>query len=79
MNPSINNSVSHAIKRSGKTSLTKNIAFPEQNIQTTIIATTFENGNGKHTTCVSPEFGYFQQQPCDSERGNESFPGNSIS
>ena len=31
MNPSIDNSVSEAIKRSGKISLTKNIALPEHN------------------------------------------------
>ena len=36
------------IKRSGKFSLTKKLlALSEQNIQTTIVATRFENGIGK--------------------------------
>ena len=48
----MNNSVSDTIKKSGKISLTKNIALPEQNIETTIVATRFENGNGINTTCV---------------------------
>ena len=78
MNPSIDNSVSEAIKRSGKISLTKNIALPEHNIQTTIVATRFENGNGKNTTCAGPEFGYFKQQPCDSGMEKENYPENSI-
>ena len=58
MNPSIDNSVSNAIKRSGKISLTINVALPEQNIQTTIVAIRFENGNGKNTASVWPELGY---------------------
>ena len=57
-NPSIDNSVSDAIKRSGKISLTINVALPEQYIQTTIVATSFENGNGKNTACVWPELGF---------------------
>ena len=58
VNPSIDNSVSDAIKKSGKISLTINVALPEQNIQTTIVATRFENRNGKNTTCVWSELGY---------------------
>ena len=54
MNSTIDNSVSDTIKRSGQISLTKNIALPEQNIETTIVATGFENGNGKNTTFVWP-------------------------
>ena len=78
MNPSIDNSVPDTMKRSGKISLTKNIALPEQNIQTNIVATRFENGNGKNTTCVWPEFGYFKQQPCDFGMEKEHHPENSI-
>ena len=61
MNLSIDNSVPDTIKRSGKTSLPKNIVSSEQNIQTTIVARTFENGNHKNTAWVWPEFGYFKQ------------------
>ena len=59
MNSTIDNSVSHAIKRSGQISLTKNIVLHEQNIETTIVGTRSENGNGKHTICVWPDHGYF--------------------
>ena len=58
--------------------MTKNIPFPEQNIQTIIVATRFENRNGKNTTCVWPESGYFKQQPCDSKMEKENYPENSI-
>ena len=78
MNPSVDNSVPDAIKRSGKISLTKNIALPEQNIQTNIVARRFENGNGKNNTCVWPEFGYFKQQPCDFGMEKEDHPEDSI-
>ena len=46
-NSVIDSSLSNAIQRSNKISLTKNIALPEQNIETTVAATKFENGNGK--------------------------------
>lgn len=45
VNSSIDNSVSDTIKRSGKISVTKNIALPERNIEITIVATNFENGH----------------------------------
>ena len=64
--------------KSNRISLTKNIALPEQNIETTIVATKFENGNGKNTTCVWPEHGYFKQQPCDFHIDKENYPENSI-
>ena len=67
-----------AIKRSGQISLTKNIPLPEQNIETTIVETKFENGNGKNTTCVWPDNRYFKQQPCDFHTIKENFPENSI-
>ena len=43
--------MSDAIKGSGKIFQTKNIVLPAKNIQTTIVATRFENGNGKNTAC----------------------------
>ena len=52
VNSSNDNSISDAIKRSGDISLTKNIALPERNTETTIAATRFENGHVKNTTCV---------------------------
>ena len=64
INSSIDNSVSDAIKRSRHISLTKNIAFPERNIETTIVATKFEIGHLKNT-CVWPEYGHFKQHFCD--------------
>ena len=42
VNSTIDNSVSDVIKRSGHISLTKSIALPETNIETTIVATKFE-------------------------------------
>ena len=78
MNSTIENSVSDAIKRSGQISLTKNIALPKQNIETTIVATRFENGNRKNTTCAWPDHGYFKQQPCDFHMIKENYLENSI-
>ena len=78
MNSTIENSVSDAIKRSGQISLTKNIAMSEQNIETAIVATRFENDNGKNTTFVWPDHGYFKQQPCDFHMIKENYPENSI-
>ena len=48
---SIDNNVSQAIKRSGQISMRKTLVLPEKNIQTTIVSTKFENGNGKNATC----------------------------
>ena len=58
--------------------MTKNIALREQSIQTTVVVTRFENGNGKSTTCFWPEFEYFKQQPCDFRMEKENCPENSI-
>ena len=41
--PAIDSSISAAIQNSKKIYLTKNIAFPEQNIKTTIVVTKTEN------------------------------------
>ena len=78
VNSSIDNSVSDTIKRSGKISLTKNIALPERNIEVTIVATNFENSHVKNTTCVCPKYGHFKQQPCDFHMDKENYPKNNI-
>ena len=78
VNSTIDNSVSDTIKRSSEISLTKNIALPEQNIESITAATKFENGNGKSTTCIWPKPGYFKQQPCDFHMDKENFPENSV-
>ena len=57
--------------------MTKNIALPEQNIQTTIVATRFESGNGKNTTCVWPGLS-FKEQTCDFGMEKENYPENSM-
>ena len=77
MNSTIDNSVSDAIKRSAQISLTKNFALPEENIGTTVVATRFENGNGKNT-CVWPEHVYFKQQPCNFHIIKEKSPEKSF-
>ena len=58
--------------------MTKKLVLPDKNIETIIVATKFENGNGKNTTCAWPEYGYFKQQPCDFGMEKENFPENSI-
>ena len=68
--------MSGAIRRSGKISLTKNIALPEQNIQTTIVGTRFKNGSWINTTCFWPMFGYFKQRPCDFGIEKENYHEN---
>ena len=61
-----------------KISMTKNLVLPDKNIETTIVATKFENRNGKSTTRVLPEYGYFKQQSCDFGIEKKKFPENSI-
>ena len=78
VNSSNDNSISDAIKRSGDISLTKNIALPERNTETTIAATRFENGHVKNTTCVWPEYGLLKEQPFDFHTDKENIPENSI-
>lgn len=78
VNSSNDNSISDAIKRSGDISLTKNIALPERNTETTIAATKFENGHVKNTTCVWPEYGLLKEQPFDFHTDKENIPENSI-
>ena len=77
-NTVIGSSVSNAIQKSNKISLTKNIALHEKNIDTTIVATKFENGVGKNSCAVWPDNSYFKQQPCDFHLDKENIPENSI-
>lgn len=58
--------------------MTKKLVLPDKNIETTIVATKFGNRNGKNTTSVWPEYGYFKQQPCDFGIEKKDFPENSI-
>ena len=54
--------MSEVIKKSDQISLTKNIAFPEKNIEATIVASRFDdNGQRQVTNCTDiwPEYGYF--------------------
>ena len=48
--------------------------FPDRNIETTITASNFENGNGKNTSNILSEYGYFKQQSCDFGMDKENFP-----
>ena len=77
----IYNSVSEAIKRSGRISLIKTIALPKNNIETTIVASRFD-GNGqrqvRNWTRIWPKYGYFKQQSCDFHIDKNNFPENSI-
>lgn len=64
VNGAIDNFVSKAIKKSDQISSTKNIALPEKNIETTIVASRV-NDNGQVTYCtrIWPEYGYFSNSP----------------
>ena len=70
--------MSQVIKNSGQISMTKNLVLPEKNTETTIVATKFENGNGKNIACVWPQYMYFKQTLCDFGMEKENFPDNSI-
>lgn len=70
--------MSQAIKRSGQISMRKTLVLPEKNIQTTIVSTKFENGNGKNATCPWPKYRRFKQHLCDFSMEKENFPENSI-
>ena len=73
----IDGSVSQAIQNSCKISTTRNLVF-DKRVETTLVATKFENGNGKNTTNIWPEHGYFKQQLCDFGSDMENFPENSL-
>ena len=61
----IDKSASDAIKVSQQISLKKNFVLPDKNNETSIIAIKFdyENGQVSISTCVLPNYGYFNQQP----------------
>ena len=61
-----------------KISLTKNIALPEQNIQTSIVATKTMDNSKTNGNVIWPEFGYFGQQGSDLHLDKENMPENSI-
>ena len=75
----IDSSVSQAIQNFGKIMMTKNLVFSDKTVEATLVATKFENGNGKNTTNIWPEHGYFKQQPCDFGLDKENFPENPLS
>ena len=58
--------------------MTKTVALPEQNLETTILARKIENETGKNATCILPEHGYCKQQPCDFHLDKEHYPENSV-
>lgn len=70
--------MSQVIKNSGQISMIKKLVLPDKNTETTIVATKFENGNGKNTTCAWPQYGYSKQTLCDFGMEKENFPDNSI-
>ena len=51
--------------------------MPEQNIQTSIVATK-ELVYGKNTRCIWPMYGYFQPHPYDFHMDKENYPENSV-
>ena len=69
----IDSSISTAIQNSNKISLTKNIALPEKNIKTTIVATKTEDIGKKNSSVMWPEYKYFKQQACDFHLDKKAF------
>ena len=64
-NPSIDNSVSDAIKRSGKIYLTKKYCFAWTEFSIDYSWNKVRKWKWKHNTFVWPEIWYFKRQPCD--------------
>ena len=58
--------------------MTKYLVFPDKIFETKLVVTKFGNGNGKNTTNIWPEHGYFKQQPCDFGLDMENFFENSF-
>ena len=63
----IDKSVSDVIKVSKQISMKENIILSEKNIETTIIASKFDNENSQvsSSTLVWPQYDYFNQQLTD--------------
>ena len=76
----VDNAVSDAIKLSKQISLTKNISFPEKNIETTIVASEFDDENGQvfSTSRIWPEVGYFNNQLTDVNMKKVNYPENLV-
>ena len=76
----VDNAVSDAIKLSKQISLTKNISFPEKNIETTIVASEFDDENGQvfSTSRIWPEVGYFNNQLTDFNMKKVNYPDNLV-
>ena len=76
----VDNAVSDAIKLSKQISLTKNISFPEKNIETTIVASEFDDENGQvfSTSRIWPEVGYFNNQLTDFNMKKVNYPENLV-
>ena len=78
LSSTIDNSVSQAIRNSGKILMTKNLVFLDRAVVTILTASKFENGNTRNTVDVWLEYRFFKQQPCDFGIDKENFPENSI-
>ena len=76
----VDNAVSDAIKLSKQISLTKNISFPEKDIETTIVASEFDDENGQvfSTSRIWPEVGYFNNQLTDFNMKKVNYPENLV-
>ena len=76
----VDNAVSDAIKLSKQISLTKNISFLEKNIETTIVASEFDDENGQvfSTSRIWPEIGYFNNQLTNFNMKKVNYPENSV-
>ena len=58
--------------------MTKKWVLSDKSIETHLQKLNFGNGNGKSTTFVWPEYGYFKKQLCNFGMKKENFPKNSI-
>ena len=77
-NALIDHSIAVALQGLNNVSVTKTISLPEQNIQTSIVATKVTDGSKNKDDPIWSEFGYFGQQACDFHLDKENLPENSI-
>ena len=71
----IDNGISQAIKEANKISMSKNI-FGDNRIKNFVTAE--KTSIKRNTVDISPNYGYFKQQPCDYSIDKEKMPENSI-
>ena len=71
----IDNGISQAIKEANKISMSKN-NFGDNRIKTFVTAE--KTSIKRNTVDISPNYGYFKQQPCDYSIDKEKMPENSI-